>query len=1203
MTQTSPTYRIKKPALLEQIRHDNHAIIEASAGTGKTYTIEHLVVDLLLKNPQLRIPQILIVTFTERATFELGARIRQLLQAVVDADEKLLAGPDEPAWEIGLNERRTLEKALSSFDLAAIHTIHGFCHRVLTENAFQNHRPFEQEHTGFDQLFERVFKDALRREFAYRPEFRGYLAAWMEQNNNGIASLQKLLATCVRARGEIRPEFDEAGLRQAVDAFEAFERDEIVAKLKAELKEEKVHGGTVNAVVKRIDVLLAGLERYRESGDLVDVMGPCGAKGQLDYMQEKLALFEFGGEVGQCVREVYETLTSLEAAIATQFTPVLQRMLREFKDESGQFVFDDMLSLVWESLESARGDSLVQSLRQRYQYALIDEFQDTDELQWQIFKRIFHESNGANIFYLIGDPKQAIYSFRGADVYTYLHAHKVVKDGGGDLLQLDKNYRSSANVIDAYNHVFDQSSERPFFSGDITYDSPVGCGLKEREVCDADGLPATAIKLVQMVDEDLKVDRLREGIAAYFAAEIREILFGDKMLFCRDSPDDAATPVGARDIFVLTRSKKEGRIIAEFLRHEGVPYAFFKQDGLFQTAEALHIYDLLGGVANPRDRSARLKAWLTPFFGLTLEELEETDSFTENDRPLGDLLHWNELAEARQFQLLFSSILSRTGRLRAEIFSGVSERELTNYLHLFEILLDEATRDRCPLDDLIVRLQSYILGEGEPEGEDGNVQRLETDRDAVQIMTMHKSKGLEAEIVFVFGGFTARAAHSVYSFHGDDGEPILYLGTPPEEMREQWAREQAEEDQRLLYVALTRAKSQIYLPYVGFENEAPKKKKTAKKGDEEAAKPRDYTVGGAYAPILTRLDAVVAELSASDAEVGRLFSLEKIEYARTLRVTDAAARQRALADWQPPAELPMPLNDDAEFRPLRGRRPIVTSYSRIKNTVGRLGPHQGEVPAIRVERAGKSSFLENDLVADGGEEAVAILAPDELPGGKRAGVFLHELLEQADLARARECAKLSEWMEDADVDATFRRTMRTYGVEEEYLGFCKKLVWRAIKTPLRLDAGQEGAESAIPCVAQSDKVLRELEFVYPIPERPSEQAVERGFIKGFVDLIFENDSKIYFADWKSDILTDYGPQSLNQRVAESYGIQATIYILAMVKFLEITDQKAYDERFGGYFYLFVRGMGASENPAAGVYYRRPTWEDILQDEEILAANI
>jgi exodeoxyribonuclease V beta subunit len=1189
-------YRVKKPQILEEIAHDNHAIIEASAGTGKTYTIEHMVVDLLLENPQLRIHQILIVTFTERATFELGARIRKLLQAVVDAEASILAGPDEPAWEVGPAERRRLQKALSSFDLAPIHTIHGFCHRVLTENAFQNHRPFEQEHANFDVIFEQVFKDALRREFAHRPEFRAYLAAWLEGKDRAVEKLQDLLSKCVRARGAIRPEFDEDALRRALDGFEGYECGQIADELKAELKSEKVHHSTIRAVISRVETVLGGLEAYRAEGGVAGFLALAGAKDQLDYMSEKLARYDFEGPVGRRIRAAFEAVVPLEAVVVAKFLPVLRRMLREHKEATGQFSYDDMLSLVWESLESRRGPALVNVLRQRYRFALIDEFQDTDDLQWQIFRRIFHESAGANIFYLIGDPKQAIYSFRGADVFTYLHARRAVVDAGGALVRLGKNYRSSPDVIAAYNRLFEQKADAPFFTGEIVYDTPVECGLVEREVRDEKGASAPAVKLVQLVDEELNAARVKEGFAAHFAAEIRALLYGKERLFVRKNAAAQPRPISAADIFVLTRSRSEGRFIAEYLRREGVPYAFFKQDGLFQTAEAVHVYDLLCAIARPRDRSARLKAWLTPFFGLGLEDLARTDALAETDRLLGDLLDWKILADARRFEILFNSILSRTGLLRAEIFEGTSERELTNYLHLFELLLEEAKRDGCHLGELVLRLKAFIEQRREPHGEDGNVQRLETERDAVQIMTMHKSKGLEAEVVFLYGGFSAWPAGSMYAYHDEAGEPVLYLGTPPEAAKARWAREQAEEEQRLMYVALTRAKSQLHLPYIGFEN-AENAEKPGEGGEEDVVEmTRDYKVDGSYAPILRRLDAVVAEFSNNQNHNDSLFAFDRVEYARTLRVHDVAAQRRALAEWTPPAELPKPLSD-AEFAPLRARRPIVTSYSRIK--------HAGEGWQGGVE-SGFDEMNADDFRADGGQQIRAIIGPDALPGGKRAGVFLHELVEQVEFERARNHARLADWLGDAEVDAQVRRSMRGFGVDEEYLAFCKKMIWRAVKTPLVSEAP---IPVALPCVAESEQTLRELEFIYPIPaDAPGNAAGEvqgeRGYIKGFVDLLFESGGRFYFADWKSDILADYGPHALDARVAESYGIQATIYILAMVKFLEIADEAAYEQRFGGYFYLFMRGMGAPDAaPSAGVYYRRPTWEDVLSFERTLGESL
>ncbi len=1160
------SYRIKKPAILADIPHDNHAVIEASAGTGKTYTIEHMVIDLLLENPDLRISQILIVTFTERATFELTARIRKLLQAIVDADKPLLAQPYEEAWTIDKDKRRRLQRALSSFDMAPIHTIHGFCHRVLTENAFQNHRLFDQNHADFDVLFDRVFKEALRREFAHREQFRPYLEAWLEANDRAVDKLERILSRCVRTRAEIRPSFDEDALAKALDTFEDISGEVIRDTLERELKSEGVHHSTIRATLKRVDGLLDGLEAYRATKSVVPFLTRAGAKKNFDYLSDKLDAYKFKGPVGKRLRYTMLSVVPLEAAVVDKFLPTLERMLRQHKEEEGHFSYDDMLGFVWESLESERGPALVEVLRERYRYALIDEFQDTDDLQWNIFRRIFHESDGENFFYLIGDPKQAIYSFRGADVYTYLQAKRTVVDAGGKVVRLGDNYRSSQGVITAYNTIFDQRAQPPFFTGDITYDVPVQCGLPDRDVFGPDGELAAAIKVVQLLDEQLNSTRVREGFAAYFAAEIRRLLDDPTLLTVREDATSEPRPIEARDIFVLTRSRTEGRYLAEHLRQEGVPYAFFKQDGLFQTPEARHIYDLLQGIAHPGDRSKRLKAWLTPFFGLDLDDLPNADELSETDPLVRDLLDWKQLAARRWFETLFDDIFARSGLLRREIFTKTSERELTNYLHIFEILLEEANASGLDLDELIVRLQGFIEERYAPQGEDGNVQRLETDRDAVQIMTMHKSKGLEAEVVFIFGGFGRAPSGSLHAYHDDDGDPIMYIGSPPPKAKSKWEREQAEEEQRLMYVAITRAKSQLYLPYVGFTNEPDK---------------RDYKIDGSYAALLPRLDAIVSDLP--EPVDSPLFDIEQVEYAQTVRVRDVRAQMQALADWAPPDELPIPFGD-AVFAPLRNRRLTISSYSRIKS-----------------DRARRADLEPEEFKADGGQPLSELLPDGALPGGKRAGVFLHELVENLDFERARAHADLPAFAADEAIDHEFRRSMRQYGVGAEYADYCKKLVWTSVTTPL---------SDTLPGVAGCDRTLRELEFIYPIPERSHPTVdqipevaldIKRGYIKGFIDLLFETGAKIYFADWKSDILADYGPKALDAHVAERYGIQATLYTLAVVKFLDIHDEQAFEERFGGYFYLFMRGMDGGDG--RGIYHRRPSWEDVLDYEKVLRDQV
>lgn len=1224
-TQSLPI-RIKKPLILDKISHENHAIIEASAGTGKTYTIEHMVVDLLIKNPGLRIHQILVVTFTERATFELRARIRKLLQAIIDeAPQSVEEDPAEPAWEIGPTEKKNLQMALTAFDLAPIHTIHGFCHRVLVENAFQNHRPFEQEHASFELIYDFVFTETLRQEFARREDLRPILAAWLTYKPGGLEDLKKLLARCIRHRGAIAPTFDQTTFLDALAALKSLDPEEAPTLIHTKLRQEKVHHSTARALRQRITELLLITQRWQQDGDHWAALGALDDGKHLSYMRERLDLLDLAGAPGELLKIFYNTTSGLEAVVAASFLAPLKKMLRDFKDLSGQFSFDDMLSLVWESLESERGELLLDTLRQRFRFALIDEFQDTDDLQWKIFGRIFHQSGGENICYLIGDPKQAIYSFRGADIHTYLHAREALTSAGAPLIPLAKNYRSSADVIAAYNHLFDQQAPTPFFTGDITYDHPVACGLPERRVLGPDAQPTRPIHLVQLTGESLKSADVQDGFAAFIAAEISALLSDQHRLWVHDPDDAAPRAITPKDIFILTRARHEGLLVAEHLRQAGVPFAFFKQDGLFQTDEARHIYDLLGAILRPEDRSARLKAWLTPFFELSLSDLTKTEHLDPEHPLLADLHAWNQLARARHFESLFNSILERTGLLRRQIFAGRGEREITNYLHLFELLLEQARQEKSRLGELVIQLGAYINESAEPPGEDGNIQRLESDEQAVQIMTMHKAKGLEAEVVFLFGGLNLRSSKTDLVYHDDDSNYVLHLGEAPPEVVARHRQEQAEEDQRLIYVALTRAKSKLYLPYLGFEQalaeeksaalkkaaDKDKKSKPHKRNVKKTAKlKRDFKVTGGYRAILQRLDEVVDALkdnpqaTTNDGQKLRdLFELERLEYTRVLRLQDEAARQKALINWRPPNNLPSPL-PDADFAPLRRRRPQISSYTRIKDAQGGLNP-QADARLIGLNP--------DEFRADAGEQIEAILGPDGLPGGTHTGIFLHDLLENADLETAQKITSLDAWTKDPKVEHTIKKSMNLFAIDPKYLDFCKKLVWRALKTPLIAAQSENNSPDtpSLGCVTSFDQTLRELEFLYPINPDTLPQVLtdlsgtldfKDDFITGFIDLIFQADGKFYWADWKSDILVDYTQPTLHACVAARYNIQATIYTLAMVKFLEILDEADYNARFGGHFYLFIRGMGHSQ-ASRGIYHRRPSWREVLEFEKTLTKTV
>ena len=353
MTPGAPRY--EKPESLAGIPERSHAVIEASAGTGKTYALEHLVLELLLVR-KLPIERILAVTFTDKAARELTDRVRSKLEELLRGGwrEAPASVPDELCWTIDGQARRLLEQALFSFDMANISTIHAFCQRVLTDHAFTHRRLFDQVAIPPLSAFSDAFRAALREDFPRDRRLSPWLDLWLRQRGR-IDPLEELLLDCAKAGGRIRPELPDKDLAEAAAAFAA----------------------------------------------------------------------------GMPVRGAGGALVKLEAVVAGLFLPIVQARVNARKALTGEYDFDDMLAFVAESLEGPRGEELVGDLRRRYRCALIDEFQDTDTVQWKIFRKVFFESGGANPLFLIGDPKQAIYAFRGADVEAYLAARKEILDAGG----------------------------------------------------------------------------------------------------------------------------------------------------------------------------------------------------------------------------------------------------------------------------------------------------------------------------------------------------------------------------------------------------------------------------------------------------------------------------------------------------------------------------------------------------------------------------------------------------------------------------------------------------------------------------------------------------------------------------------------------------------------------------------------------------
>jgi exodeoxyribonuclease V beta subunit len=1138
---------IARPRVLRGIRLDESSVLEASAGTGKTHALESIVTELVLST-SVELDRVLLVTFTERATSELRDRVRARL-------ETLHAGRAEPAsesdirhgdfWTLDAAAKGRVARALNAFDGATIATIHAFCQRVLREIAFAGGRLFAEEQVDGREAFGHALKDALRT--VAKDEMRG---PWLETalgDGWTVARIEELLWKCAVARGDLRPALDVEALSTALAAWPAALAQS--SNLEGHIRAWGTHASTAKAVARRVAALAAVVEGARAGLGVSQYVLDAGEL-KLDDLLEKVARLrpKPGPTALFCAAAsgLASVTPPFSAGLAQVLLPVVTQTLTRTKRGTGRYDFDDMLLLVDEALRGPRGGALAESMRRRWRYAFIDEFQDTDETQWSIFRRAFFEGGDPrtrSFVFLVGDPKQSIYRFRGADVATYLSARGAVIDQGGQRLTLEECYRATQGLVDATNEIFDQEASEPVFSGSVSY-TPVRCGRPERQLVDGDGRLLSAVHLLRF-ERELSLS----GFARVIAREIG----------CMTNPAGPwrldGRALEPQDAFVLTRSAREGRILGEALRELGVPHAFYKEDGLFQSEEAGDLAILLTAVADPSDRAKRFSAWLTPFFGLPLSAIERARDLPPSQPLVARLLAWKALADGRDFGRLFESILRDSGIVRREIFFGRGERALTNLQHLIEFLTERAQGGHKTVDDLVSELAGLRTRTRATLDIEGNVQRLEGDRPAVQIMTIHKAKGLEAPVVFVAGGSSAPPPDEVRLF-GGEGRRLAWIGRPSGAVESLVKQSEREEDERLMYVALTRAMGRLYLPCV-TDGDKPKSLRGA----------------------LARIN-------------GRLFDLGRASHGSWTSedVVPAPAKAAAVSSepwsWHPPASLLAREPPERSYDALRVRRAgaLATSYTRMK------AERQSATTPFAVPRVYHAATHEAEVL------------PTMLRGARGSGVFLHELLERVPLASFVSSVDIDAWRRRSEVMALVSEAMAVHRVATAQRDHAERLVWTAYTTPIDLPGG--GRVDRLAAIGNVAREMRYTFLVHP-PDRVGgreDASPTRGpdaYVRGSLDLVFEHRGLAYFVDWKSDSLASYTTEALGPHVSENYREQLALYALALVKLMGVKTETEYRARFGGMIYCFLRGFDGVRD---GLWSARPSWEEVTSWGEDLRAG-
>ena len=1159
-----------------------HAIIEASAGTGKTYTLEHLVLALVLEGALIE--EILVVTFTDKATREMRARLRRRLE---QAARELSSVPTE---ERSLVQLERVRGALVAFDRAPISTIHAFCQRILVEHAFLSARPLSAERLDGRKTFSKAYKNALRHGLASTSPMRfAWQSALSLFAQEPAHALESLLYSWARERGVIEPRLDVTEVLRALlvmpTAGELLEEPWRTAELEIPSLTMRVRlRDALFALTRVLDGARVTIEEWLREGRAEqalfsplwgEILAWSRASSDPREKETNLMLlrraFESseGGKHAERERASGVLLLALGSPIPTLLRtlgPEVQRAWESEKTASRGVDFDDMITSL-ASLVTQR--EVRAAIRAKLRHALVDEFQDTDDVQWGIFRALFvdtyeDDAHTGHTLTVIGDAKQAIYGFRSADVHSYHAACAHLEACGAQRLRLGESYRSTSHLLDAVHRlVFAPEDEPPFFTGVARSERAIACGRPELALVHEDGSVAPALVVQHLLGlPELRFPLVRRALAASIAEEIENIQAG-AILTREGEGEPKRIPLG--EIFVLTRSAAEGNDVADALRKRGIAHAFFKQSGLFRTREAADVLDVLRAVSAPYDRNLRVRAFLTPFFSLPVGDLQRARSLESEHVYVRRIARWSALAERGQLAALFDAMWRESGLALRALYLHQSERGLVNIEHLFELLLELATTRRLQLHELVVLLGERVENASVVRGgaDDEDVQRLESERDAVQILTMHKAKGLEAEVVFLFGGFgkPKRGRLAPQVFH-EGARRVAWAGPEASgdvslELRvKNGLREEArQEDERLYYVALTRAKSRLYLPYFG---EAPRA--VPRRPDVSYDAPHFQ---GPYAVVNERLAAVSGkgELTATAASVPEVgptpFAYRTVEVRPRVRI-------RPLVPSLPEA-VPMPsrtMTRDAEL--LRFRQHYagfeITSYTRMKRT--------------------------REDVIDDVEPTLALLRSDEQetskePGGAEFGVLVHGMLESLMMESLAMTRSKLEALSDEELLAHFTAAQRSVDTVTRQAAL--DLVRRALRVPLddvliRLDDG----------FLSVSKRAVEMPFLFAIPSR-SPGVEERGFIRGVVDLLFEHEDRVYVLDWKTDRLVDYEKATVRKHSEDEYRVQAALYVLATVHACGIESEADY-ARFGGVLYVYVRGL--SER-GQGLHAFRPSWREVL----------
>lgn len=1178
-------------------------LIEASAGTGKTFNIALTVLRLLLETDVEHQPivknigAILVVTFTKAATEELVGRIRQKLRLA----EKVWSGSlyAESTGEIEQlremangKERWALERireALAALDTLSVLTIHAFCHRILSEYALESGSTFGVRLIEDEQpLVQEAMNDWWRRTFYIDAQLADWLVA-QEKVWTPKSFMENYRLWTRWPDTRIDPDVELSVVRQqvsqaigsllvAVEASETGSAGILQFLNDIPWKKDKPLGTAAarERLVASIEQLSAG--SLRAAQVVADHLAIESLESQISRrttVGKNAVKVVSTWPIALAASSLGVTLRSLKKALIVDCLRFTHGRTAQYKNERNQVGFDDVLRRVYDVLQNQGSDGLLaQTIRKEFQAALIDEFQDTDSLQFHIFHSLFA---GCPLF-LIGDPKQSIYAFRGADLRAYLAAAGTAQNA----YTLSGNFRSSTAMVEAVNTIF-ANAELPFVDEGIEYFNsqsrthPAPDGI-------LDGNHALEWLFVPPV-EDAK------GLKNATVEESRRMIFDRCVEIIRQHLAGGWKP---NSIAVLVRTAFEGAEIAKRLADVGIPVVLSRQGDVMQSPEAAELLWILEAIAAPHKSQVVRAAASTLIWGSDYNQVRRTMD-GENDAEWV-VLHdyFTELREIWASSGVLPCI-DRLIRMRDVVprllgYIG-GRRRVTNIRHLTEMLYEFSEGDSLSIEETI-QVFAAKRSEGVSNG-DTRELRLDTDDDAVQVTTVHSSKGLEYDIVLCPTLWGVRQPDREQSLLVHDNEQAIFdLGSEQHNKRLILAeRDRLAEDCRLVYVALTRA---VHRTYVAWGPIGSKELTSVHSGLSWLLAGGSYTsaigaLAGDPGRWKTLLENIVGRnpdlMKFTDASYPRGLP-SKTDYQPTMQ---ASLRARVLSSAPSPNE--------------RFSTFAVTSFTSLS---------AGNSDAALDAAAEDELHTGSGAVSPG----VVTLPSDPkdfrtFPAGAQAGLALHSLLEEIafDASDNELMEAIPPVLNALSVNETERepRTVAVLGMLRVLLrqtivpwGFSLHDVSRS-KTRREWQFLVSMATENLRLSRESlAKVFSEYggEFSKGYADYVGRLGFRsvHGFLTGFVDLVFEHDSRWYIVDWKSNQLgaeqSAYHKKSLENSMNEShYTLQYHLYALALHRFLkQRVPGYSYDLHFGGIGYAFLRGFEATLPAGGGWFVDRPSIE-------------